>query len=69
VSAPEPNWKASRSLRAKASLIGAVGYPAIRLLGLSWRFVVHGQEHLDRVRAQGQFPVMAFWHGRILPSI
>jgi len=42
VSAPEPNWKASRSLRAKASLIGAVGYPTIRLHGLSWRFVVEG---------------------------
>ncbi len=69
VSAPEPDWKASRSLRAKASLIGAVGYPTIRLLGLSWRFVVEGHEHLDRVKAQGQFPVMAFWHGRILPSI
>ena len=69
MSAPEPNWKASRSLRAKASLIGAVGYPTIRLLGLSWRFVVEGHEHLDRVKAKGQFPVMAFWHGRILPSI
>jgi len=69
VSAPESDWKASRSLRAKASLIGAVGYPTIRLLGQSWRFVVEGHEHLDRVKAQGQFPVMAFWHGRILPSI
>lgn len=69
MSDPGPDWKTSRSLRAKASLIGAVGYPAIRLLGLSWRFVVEGHEHLDRVRALGQFPVMAFWHGRILPSI
>jgi lysophospholipid acyltransferase (LPLAT)-like uncharacterized protein len=69
VSTPESQWQASRSLRTKATLIGAIGYPTIRLLGLSWRFVVEGQEHLDRVKAAGQYPVMAFWHGRILPSI
>jgi lysophospholipid acyltransferase (LPLAT)-like uncharacterized protein len=69
VTEPQADWKGSRSLRTKAALIGAIGYPTIRLLGLSWRFVVEGHEHLDSVRAAGQFPVMAFWHGRILPSI
>lgn len=69
MSTNDPDWTTSRGKRAKASLIGAVGYPTIRLLGSSWRFRVEGHEHLDSVHAAGQFPVMAFWHGRILPSI
>jgi lysophospholipid acyltransferase (LPLAT)-like uncharacterized protein len=69
VSTTESDWTTSRGKRAKASLIGALGYPTIRLLGSSWRFRVEGHDHLDRVHAAGQFPVMAFWHGRILPSI
>ena len=65
----EPAWTRSRSKRLQASLIGAVGYPAIAMLGRTWRWRVAGQEHLDGILASGRFPVMAFWHGRILPSI
>jgi lysophospholipid acyltransferase (LPLAT)-like uncharacterized protein len=59
----------SPSRRLQAWLIGALGYPAIHLLGRSWRWRSEGLTHLDEVRASGRYPVMAFWHGRILPSI
>ena len=65
----EPEWKASPSRRAQASLIGAIGVPTIHVLGRSWRWRAEGLEHLDAVRASGRYPVMAFWHGRILPAI
>jgi lysophospholipid acyltransferase (LPLAT)-like uncharacterized protein len=65
----DPGWKASRGKRLQASIIGALGYPAIWALGRTWRWRVTGQEHFDAILASGRFPVMAFWHGRILPSI
>ena len=65
----EPGWKASRSKRWQASAIGAIGYPAISLLGSTWRWRVAGLEHFDGIFASGRFPVMAFWHGRILPAM
>ena len=65
----EPSWKASRAKRLQASLIGAVGAPLIHLLGRSWRYRVRGLEHFDAIRAAGRQPVMAFWHGRILPAM
>ncbi len=65
----ELDWKTSRSKRLQASLIGALGHPLIWLLGSSWRWRVAGHEILDGVFTSGRYPVMAFWHGRILPSI
>jgi hypothetical protein len=49
-------------------VIAALGYPLISLLGhtLGWR--VEGLEHVERIVASGRQPVMAFWHGRILPA-
>jgi lysophospholipid acyltransferase (LPLAT)-like uncharacterized protein len=69
VSPSEPGWRASRRRRAEAAAIGAIGYPAIHLLGRTWRWRVGGAEHLARIHASGRQPVMAFWHGRILPAI
>lgn len=65
----EPPWKASRARRLQAAAIGLVGAPLIGALGWTWRFRVQGREHLDRIHAAGRHPVMAFWHGRILPSM
>lgn len=67
--ADQPGWRASRRKRLEASAIGAIGVPLIRVLGRTWRFRVSGQEHIDGIFASGHRPVMAFWHGRILPSM
>ena len=44
------------------------GYRAIAALGstLSWR--TEGLEHFETIARSGRQPVMAFWHGRILPA-
>jgi lysophospholipid acyltransferase (LPLAT)-like uncharacterized protein len=62
------DWRVSRWKRAQAALIAAAGYPAIAALGRTLRWRVSGLQHLDAVRAAGRQPVMAFWHGRILPA-
>jgi lysophospholipid acyltransferase (LPLAT)-like uncharacterized protein len=69
VSAPEPAWRSSRRKRLQIAAIGAVGYPAVRVLGSTWRWRVSGLEHFDGILATGKYPVMAFWHGRILPAL
>jgi lysophospholipid acyltransferase (LPLAT)-like uncharacterized protein len=40
----------------------------INALGHTLRWRVEGLEHLEAIRASGRQPVMAFWHGRILPA-
>lgn len=62
-------WKTSRSKRLQASLIGAVGYPSLWALGATWRWRTAGDEHRQAIFARGHLPVMALWHGRILPSV
>src|SRR3954468_428866 len=61
-------WRASRSKRLQAGAIAAIGYPIINALGLTLRWRVEGLHHLDSIVASGHQPVMAFWHGRILPA-
>jgi hypothetical protein len=56
----------SRRQRAEASAIGAVGYPAIALLGRTLRWVVDGIEHHDAIIRSGRQPILGLWHGRIL---
>lgn len=58
----------TRWQRAQAASIAAVGYPLVALLGATLRWRVRGLDHLDRLRRDGKPPVMAFWHGRILPA-
>jgi lysophospholipid acyltransferase (LPLAT)-like uncharacterized protein len=62
------SWRSSPSKRLQARLIAAVGYRLIAVLGSTLRWRTEGLEHLDRVVASGRQPVMAFWHGRILPA-
>jgi lysophospholipid acyltransferase (LPLAT)-like uncharacterized protein len=62
------DWRASPIKRAQAATIAAVGYPLINALGHTLRWRVEGREHLDAIIASGRQPVMAFWHGRILPA-
>lgn len=40
----------------------------MRALGATYRWRAEGLEHYDSIIASGRQPVMAFWHGRILPA-
>jgi lysophospholipid acyltransferase (LPLAT)-like uncharacterized protein len=62
------DWRASPWKRAQISAIAGLGYPLINALGHTLRWRVAGMQHLDAIRAAGRQPVMAFWHGRILPA-
>jgi lysophospholipid acyltransferase (LPLAT)-like uncharacterized protein len=62
------DWRASASKRLEARLISAVGYRAIATLGATLRWRTEGLDHLERITASGRQPIMAFWHGRILPA-
>jgi lysophospholipid acyltransferase (LPLAT)-like uncharacterized protein len=62
------SWRQSPARRLQARLIAAVGYRLVAVLGSTLRWRTEGLEHLDRVVAGGRQPVMAFWHGRILPA-
>ena len=62
------DWRSSRMKRAQLSLVAGLGYPIINALGHTLRWRTEGLEHFDAIRASGRQPVMAFWHGRILPA-
>jgi lysophospholipid acyltransferase (LPLAT)-like uncharacterized protein len=61
-------WQQSRSKRLQVALIPRLGIPLIKLLGttLAWR--AEGAAHYETVLRSGRQPIMAFWHGRILPA-
>src|SRR6185436_19161158 len=62
------DWRSSGWKRAQVAAIAGLGYPLINALGHSLRWRVEGLHHLDAILASGRQPVMAFWHGRILPA-
>jgi lysophospholipid acyltransferase (LPLAT)-like uncharacterized protein len=62
------DWRSSRIKRLQAAAIARAGYPLIAALGRTLRWRVEGLQHLDAITASGRQPVMAFWHGRILPA-
>ncbi len=64
----QASWRESRSKRLQVALIPRVGAPLIGLLGSTWRWRAEGAEQYDAVLASGRRPIMAFWHGRILPA-
>ena len=64
----DAGWKASRLKRLEAAAISTVGYRLIAALGATLRWRTEGLEHLDAIAARGRQPIMAFWHGRILPA-
>ena len=57
-----------RGQRLRAACITSFGYPLIVGLGNTLRWRVEGLDYLDTIIASGRQPVMAFWHGRILPA-
>jgi lysophospholipid acyltransferase (LPLAT)-like uncharacterized protein len=65
---PEPPWRASRVKRWEAAAIATLGYRIVSALGATLRWKTEGLEHYDAIVRGGHQPVMAFWHGRILPA-
>jgi lysophospholipid acyltransferase (LPLAT)-like uncharacterized protein len=63
-----PAWRLSRRKRLEIAAISGVGYYAMRALGATLKWRTEGFEHFDAIAAKGQQPIMAFWHGRILPA-
>src|SRR5215208_707602 len=63
---PTPNFQNDCCERGSWEL--GVGYPLVNALGHTLRWRVDGLHHYDRIVASGRQPVMAFWHGRILPA-
>lgn len=63
-----PDWRASRRKRLEAAAISIAGYRLIAALGATLRWRTEGLGHFDAIRASGHQPIMAFWHGRILPA-
>jgi lysophospholipid acyltransferase (LPLAT)-like uncharacterized protein len=64
----DTSWRDSRLKRLQARAISALGYPIVAALGSTLRWRAEGLEHLDAVARVGRQPIMAFWHGRILPA-
>ena len=54
--------------RAKAAAIAAAAYPVAAALGRTWRWKIEGAEHYDALMRAGRPPILALWHGRILPA-
>jgi lysophospholipid acyltransferase (LPLAT)-like uncharacterized protein len=52
----------------QAAVISAVGYQLVSALGATLRWRTEGLEHFDAIVRGGRQPIMAFWHGRILPA-
>jgi lysophospholipid acyltransferase (LPLAT)-like uncharacterized protein len=61
-------WRDSSLKRFEAAAISMLGYRLVAALGASLRWRSEGLEHFDEIIGTGRRPVMAFWHGRILPA-
>ena len=64
----QPEWQQSWRKRAEVAAIAGVGFPVLKALGATWRWRVDGEAHVEAIRAAGDHPIHAFWHGRILPA-
>jgi lysophospholipid acyltransferase (LPLAT)-like uncharacterized protein len=64
-----PSWRDSRLKRIEAACIAAAGYRLVAGLGATLRWRTEGAQHYDRVLATGHQPIIACWHGRILPAV
>jgi lysophospholipid acyltransferase (LPLAT)-like uncharacterized protein len=64
----DASWRTSLSKRLQAKAIAVVGYRLIAALGSTLRWRTEGLDQLERIRTSGRQPIMAFWHGRILPA-
>ena len=63
-----PAWRSSPLKRFEVAAIALLGYRVAAALGATLRWRTEGLEHYDAIVRGGRQPVMAFWHGRILPA-
>jgi lysophospholipid acyltransferase (LPLAT)-like uncharacterized protein len=58
----------TRLQRAKAASIAMIGQPLVGTLGATWTWRVDGEEYYDALMKERRPPILALWHGRILPA-
>jgi lysophospholipid acyltransferase (LPLAT)-like uncharacterized protein len=63
-----PDWRTSRAKQLQVAVIPALAYPFIKALGATYRWRQEGDSYYQDVLRSGRQPIMAFWHGRILPA-
>lgn len=54
--------------RAKAATIALAGYPLVAALGRTLRWRIDGANRYEQLVRDGRPPILALWHGRILPA-
>src|SRR5688500_2047868 len=59
----------TRTQHLKARALSAILSPAVSALCRTYRWSVVGAEHYEAVVQSGQQPILALWHGRILPGL
>jgi len=59
----------SASQRIKASLIAFFAYPLLEILCRTYTWQIEGAEHYQAVLDSGKQPILALWHGRVLPGL
>ena len=55
--------------RVRAAAIASIATPLLGALARTLSWTVDGVEHYDAVIRSGKQPILAFWHGRILPGL
>ena len=61
-------FQLSATQRIKAEAIAAAGYPLVAGLGRTLSWSVEGVSYYDDAVRSGRAPILALWHGRILPA-
>jgi len=59
----------SVSRRFQAGLIAWFAYPLLAVLCRTYRWRIEGAERYDEITRRGRQPILALWHGRILPGL
>src|SRR5436189_5923833 len=59
----------TRSQRLKIELIAAAAAPTISAICRTMTWKVEAEQFFDEILRSGRVPIVAVWHGRILPAI
>jgi lysophospholipid acyltransferase (LPLAT)-like uncharacterized protein len=54
--------------RTKAAVMALAVYPLTRILGATLTWSIYGAEHYEALIRAKRSPILALWHGRILPA-